>query len=127
MRAREFITEQLGHLSILSSDPMKSTFVIPALTGQDPYKTYRFGVAIARARAEKSQDQNFDSDFSSEGAFGQHAVISTFDSDDIEVIDRALSMTNTPGGKHAIGSGQSQEPNVINKTSPIKSFRGYPR
>jgi hypothetical protein len=127
MRAREFITEQLGHLSDLSSDPMKNTFIIPALTGQDPYKTYRFGVAIARARATKSQDQNFDSDFSSEGAFGQHAVISTFDNQDIEIIDQALSMSDTPGGKHAIGSSQSHEPNIVNTVSPLKGFRGYPR
>jgi hypothetical protein len=127
MRAREFISEQLGHLSPLSSGPMKNTFIIPALTGQDPYKTYRFGVAIARARAKKSQDQNFDSEFSSEGAFGQHAVISTFDEQDIDVIDQALEMTGTSGGKYSMGSVSSHEPSLVNKASPIKGFKGYPR
>jgi hypothetical protein len=127
MRAREFIVEQRAQLPDVTADPMKNAFIIPGLTGQDPYRTYRFGVAIARARGEKSQDQIFDSEFSSEGAFGEYAVVSTFDSQDTDIIDQALRMTHTPGGKHAIGSQLSQEPTTINKTSPIKSFKGYPK
>lgn len=127
MRAQEFIFEDKAKLDVAISDPLQNTYVIPGLTSQDPYKTYRFGVAIARARGQKSPDANFNSEFSSEGAFGENAVVSTFDKDDTEIIDIAMKMSNVKGGKIKIGSQESQEPDIINSHSPIVSFKGYPR
>lgn len=125
MRAREFITEQMGKLDPSQQGAMPNTYVIPGLTSQDPYKTYRFGLALARARAEDdSQDLP---EFAQEGAFGEYAVISSLENED-EFIDRALRLAGVKGGKKLVGSRQSHEvATTTNTKSPIQGFKGYPR
>jgi hypothetical protein len=62
-----------------------------------------------------------------ETAFGEHGVVSGFDSNVDPVIDMALKMTQTPGGKKLVSTAASQEPASVDTTSPIKAFKGYPR
>lgn len=130
MRAREFITEQ-KKLPPEIAEPLRYTYILPGLSAADPYRNYRFGVALARARSDLGADQQIlDKDiisWSSETAFGEHGVISGFDANVDPVIDMALKMTNTPGGKKLVSTAPSQEPKSIDKQSPIKPFRGYPR
>ena len=130
MRAREFITEQ-QHLPPEISEPLQYTYVLPGLSASDPYRTYRFGVAMARARSDMGQDaqqaEKFMPAWETETAFGEHGVISGFDANVDPVIDMALKMTNTPGGKKLVSSAPSQEPKSVDTVSPIKPFRGYPR
>jgi hypothetical protein len=125
MRARDFVVEQQARLRDEVGAPFKDTYIIPGLPSQDPYRTYRFGVAMARARAEKVAD--FDESFESEGPFGEYAMVVGFDDSVDELIDQALAMTNTPGGKRLMGSKHSEEPATTDKVSPIKPFKGYPR
>ncbi len=134
MRALEFITEQ-SRLAPEQADPMQHTYVIPGLSASDPYNNYRFMVAIARARADHATElspQNdgidpYKPEWSSETVFGEHGVVSGMNAGIKPVIDAALRMTGTPGGKKLVTSAESQEPATTNSTSPIKSFRGYPR
>jgi hypothetical protein len=42
-----------------------------------------------------------------------------------EIIDQALTMTKTPGGKQMVSTPDSTEPASVNHTSPINSFKGY--
>jgi len=128
MRAREFITEQKD-LPAEQGGPMQNTYVMPGLTAQDPYKTYRFGVALARARSDQATDgvNDFRPDWSPETAFGEKAVVVGFNSDIDSVIDQALAMTNTPGGKELVSTADSEEPASVVTQSPIKGFKGYPR
>ena len=63
----------------------------------------------------------------SESAFGQNAVIMGFNDSVDDVIDAALKMTDTPGGKVAVSSKHSEEPPLTNKQSPVKPFQGYAR
>lgn len=125
MRAQEFIVEQRAELKPEVAAPMKDTYIIPGLPSQDIYKTYRFGLALARARAEQAAE--FPEPFTSEGPFGEYAVVSGFDDSVGDLIDKALAMTNTPGGKQLVGTKHSQEPNNISSKSPIKAFKGYAR
>lgn len=125
MRAREFVTEDQAPLNVEAGAPMKDTYILPGLPSQDPYKTYRFGVALARARAETADDGL--APFSAEGAFGEYAVVSGFDDNVAEIIDKALAMTQTPGGKRLAGTQHSHEPNFVSTKSPVKAFKGYPR
>jgi hypothetical protein len=108
---------------------MRYTYVIPGLSASDPYNNYRFGVALARARSDAGTDGITDNSpaWSSETAFGEHGVIAGMNAGIKPVIDRALKMTNTPGGKKLVTSEKSQEPSTTNATSPIKAFKGYPR
>jgi hypothetical protein len=128
MRAREFVTEQ-KELPAEQSAPMQNTYVMPGLTAQDPYKTYRFGVAMARARSDQATDgvNDFRPEWSSETAFGEQAVVVGFNSDVDPVIDQALTMTKTPGGKKLVSTPKSEEPEFVTTKSPINSFKGYPR
>ncbi len=128
MRAREFIVEQVDKLAKLNpaiSAPLKDTYILPGLPSQDPYKTYRFGVALARARGENA-DEGLPP-FSAEGAFGEFAMVGGFDDSVGPLIDRALAMTNTPGGKRLAGTVHSEEPTAVNTASPVNAFKGYPR
>lgn len=128
MRAREFIREQT-ELPAEYKEPMRQTYVIPGLSASDPYKNYRFGVAIARARSDyRPDDVNpFMPEWTAETAFGEHGVVVGMNGGIVPVIDAALKMTNTPGGKKAVSTPDSVEPDFVVNQSPIKAFKGYPR
>ena len=128
MRAKEFVAESRAKLAPESSGPMQNTYVIPGLPSQDPYRTYRFGVAMARARANSALEQDGVAEpFAAEGAFGELAVVSGFDSGVEAIIDQALTMTDTPGCKVLVGSKGSEEPTTVSTRSPVTAFKGYPR
>lgn len=130
MRAREFICEQTN-LPPEQADPLRYTYILPGLSASDPYNNYRFGVAMARARSDLGKDQqSIDkeiADWHTETAFGEHGVVSGFDVNIDAVIDLALKMTRTPGGKKLVSTAKSQEPKFVDHVSPIKPFKGYPR
>jgi hypothetical protein len=128
MRAREFITEQ-KELPPEYADPMHYTYVIPGLSASDPYNNYRFGVAMARARSDAGTD-GINKDFpewTAQTAFGEHGVVVGMNSSIEQVIDQALVMTKTPGGKELVSTADSVEPKLVDTVSPVKGFKGYPR
>ena len=134
MRAREFIIEQKD-LPPETAEPMRWTYVLPGLSASDPYKNYRMGVAVARARSDYAKALNpqnagidpYMPEWSSETAFGEHAVVAGMGPGVKPVIDMALKMTKTPGGKRLISTPESDEPDFVTTQSPIKPFKGYPR
>jgi hypothetical protein len=129
MRAREFITEQAAQLPAEQADPMRYTYVIPGLSASDPYRNYRFGVAVARARSEAVKDDvnpNIPK-WHDETAFGEHGIIAGMTPGVAQLIDAALTMTKTPGGKRMVSSGPSEEPAFVDTKSPVNAFKGYPR
>jgi hypothetical protein len=128
MRAREFVTEQKD-LSAEQAGPMRYTYVVPGLNASDPYNNYRFGVAIARARSDYGKDgvNPHMPEWSAETAFGEHGVVSGMNAGIGDLIDAALAMTGTKGGKQLVSTPDSDEPDFVDKQSPIKAFKGYPR
>ena len=130
MRAKEFIREQ-RELPPEIADPLRYAYILPGLSAADPYRNYRFGVALARARSDLGRDQKIlDKDiepWETETAFGEHGVISGFDANVDPVIDLALKMTKTPGGKKLVSTAPSREPDSVDKQSPVRAFKGYPR
>jgi hypothetical protein len=128
MRACEFIVEQ-RELPPETKEPLRYTYTLPGLSSSDPYKTYRVGVALARARSDSIKDNlnPFMPEWSAETAFGEHAVVAGMNADIAQVIDQALSMTKTPGGKKLISTPKSDEPAFVDTQSPVKAFKGYPR
>jgi hypothetical protein len=128
MRAREFIVEQKD-LPPEYADPMRYTYVIPGLSAADPYKNYRFGVAMARARSDAGTDGLTKDmpEWSAQTAFGEHGVVAGMNSSIEQVIDQALIMTDTPGGKELVSTAKSEEPKFVDTVSPVKAFKGYPR
>ena len=128
MRAREFVAEQ-ATLPAEFRDPMRDTYTLPGLSSSDPYRSYRFGVAMARARSDAAKDDvnPHMPAWTAETAFGEHAVVAGFNAGVAEIIDTALTMTNTPGGKQLVSSEPSSEPDLVDTQSPVKAFKGYPR
>ena len=130
MRAKEFITEQ-QELPPEQADPLRYTYVIPGLSASDPYKNYRFGVAMARARSDAGADDHaidpYKPAWSAQTAFGEHGVVVGMNNAVEQVIDQALAMTGTPGGKELVSTAESQEPALVDTTSPVRAFKGYPR
>ena len=128
MRAREFVCEQ-RELPTEYAEPMRHTYIIPGLSAADPYRNYRFGVALARARSDYRQDDvnPFRPEWTAETAFGEHGVIVGMNSGIETLIDAALDMTDTPGGRQLVSSAASEEPDFVDTASPLKPFQGYPR
>ena len=128
MRAREFITEEKV-LPPDQADPLRQTFILPGLSSDEPYQTYRFGMAMARARSDsvKNDVNPYILPWSAEEVFGNHAVVAGINGTVDPIIDKALSMSGISGGKKAVGSLTSTEPLSVDKISPIKAFKGYPR
>lgn len=129
MRAREFVTEDSAHLPPEQADPMRYTYVIPGLSAADPYRNYRFGVAIARARSDAGKDGLAATlpEWHDETAFGEHGIVAGMIPSVDKIIDAAMRMTNTPGGKKMVSTPASTEPKFVDTVSPIKAFKGYPR
>ena len=128
MRAREFITEDTT-LPPEQADPMNHVFTLPGVKSSDPYQIYRLGVAMARARSDAGTDDPipFMPEWSAAAAFGEDAVVAGFNSGIGQIIDAALAMTKTPGGKKLVSTPESEEPNFVDTQSPIKAFKGYKR
>jgi hypothetical protein len=128
MRAREFITEE-KKLPPEQADPMNHVFVLPGVSSSDPYQIYRLGVAIARARSDAGTDGLTDKlpAWSAQAAFGENAVIAGFNANIAPAIDHALKMAGLPAKKIQISMPNSLEPALVNHTSPVTAFAGYPR
>jgi hypothetical protein len=132
MRAREFITEQ-RELPAELAEPITVHLCdcqdsVPA----DPYNNYRFGVAMARARSNRWRRQSLNRSITcqngtAETAFGEHGVVVGMNGGIEQIIDQALQMTKTPGGKELVSTADSQEPKFVGTASPVKAFKGYPR
>lgn len=128
MRAREFICEQ-NELPPEAKDPLRYTYELPGLSTADPYRTYRVGVAMARARSDALQDglNPYRLEWHPEVALGRYAVVSGVNDTVDPIIDHALQMTDTPGGKKLVSSKTSEEPDFVQDQSPLRPFQGYPR
>ena len=128
MRAQEFLKEQ-AELPLDQAEPMNHVFSLPGLPSSDPYKIYRVGVAMARARSDAGTDGITDKlpDWSPAAAFGEDAVIGGFDAGVEPIIDQALAMAGLPAKKVQISTPNSIEPASVLTQSPVKPFAGYPR
>jgi len=127
MRAREFVTESRAKLPAEAAGPMHDTYMLPGLRNNDAYRSYRFGVAMARARADLGGAGKDLPKWNTESAMGMYGIVSGFDENVDPVIDLALKMTNISGGKISVSSDDSEEPAYVDTVSPIRPFQGYPR
>lgn len=132
MRAREFITEQRldqVHDGLeVASKALPNTYVIPELKNNDFYDLYRFGVAIAAVRGEQGTNDGVmdghEPEFRAESLWGEQQVVSSFDPNVGEVIDKALAKVGK-GGKKSVSTASSDEMGDTYLKSPVKPFKGY--
>jgi hypothetical protein len=119
-----------GSLQHEVADSLPQAFSIPALSSNNPYDQYKFGVAIASARGRQQRLDDGIGDFKKadlDEVFADHEVVISFDPNIGEIIDDALRQIGVTGKKVRIGVEGSRESNDVQKQSPVSSFRGYPR
>ena len=130
MRAKEFINESARiALSQEVARALPGTYTISGLPNSDFYKQYRFGVAIAGARGhiEREQDGIEPYNFSKETPWGENMIVSSYMDEKIEQdIDLAMKEIGVTG-KKLISTPGSEESLDVDKTSPLKGFKGYKR
>lgn len=119
MRAREFIIEQYDSMQPDVAAALPATYIIPALQNQDPYKQYRFSVAIARAKSQMDGHQKFEK----ESAWGENQVIVSYSNTAHQWIDAALKEIGLgPNDKKLISTPKSEESKTVNTISPIAQW-----
>lgn len=121
MRAREFVIEsRVGSLQDDVARALPATYVIPALTNQDPYKQLRFGVAMAAAKGAADRAKEGDQAFSPQSAWGENQIVMTFDPSAENFIDQALTMVGLkPSDKRMISTMTSEEGKNVDTRSPV--------
>lgn len=118
MRAKEFINEaREGSIQDDVADALPTTFAIPALQNQDPYKQYRFGVALAKAKGTKAADTP---NFEPRTAWGENAIVVAYDNESEVMVDQALKDVGlSSGSKRLISTPRSEEAKDVNKVSSV--------
>ena len=129
MRAREFIVEgRTGSIQDDVARALPATYTIPKLPNQDPYKQYRFGVAIAAAKGAKQRAEEGDEPFAPKTAWGENEIIVSYDPNIGEWLDAALELVGlSPSDKVMISTKNSEEATDVDTRSPVTGFKGYPR
>jgi hypothetical protein len=117
MRAKEFLPETklhgtFGTVEKNVSDSLPGAFVQRDLRNTDPYMQYRYGLALAGARAKAEHDI----DFEQESAWAENFAIVTYTPEDEETIRLADAMMGVSASR--IASQTSTETDVDTK-SPV--------
>jgi hypothetical protein len=109
MRIKELINEDLG-FSHRKSAALSTTYAFPGMPSSNPYKAYRFAMAMAnhKLKDESGPAENF-------------AVISAYTDGDEEIIHDAVKLTGEK--KIIIADKGSHEPDSTNRVSPVAKIK----
>lgn len=106
------------------AEALPATYVMPELKNQDPYLQYRFGLALASARARK--DGEIPS-YEDESEFGENLTVVARSPEEEETLAMALALFGKDNSKHLISTKTSGEAKDTYKTSPIVQNSGVKR
>ena len=136
MRATEFLTEQelskVHDALDIAALALPYTYMMPEINNSNFYDIYRFGVALAAVRGESNDDDGVHQNkqqtpnFRPETKWGPNLIVSSFDPDVGDLIDKALKKVQKHG-KISVSSKCIHEMKDTNNTYPVKSFKGYQR
>ena len=131
MRLKDFLTEQqlsdVHDALDIAKLSLPYTYKMDQLKNNDFYPIYRFGIAIAAVRGESGNDDvsnGYKPNFNAESLWGEHQIVSSFDPDIGNVVDKALAKIHKPG-KTTVSTPGSEEMKDTNKGSVLKPFKGY--
>lgn len=132
MRAREFVTEtRYGRAADVPASArrmpkshvsaIKGAISMPDISqtkqGGSPYTQWRFGIAMAGAPDYPTPPA---------GAFAGDPLLATYSDADLEIINAAAKSVGA-GRVTKLTDNRSTEADYVQKTSPVRAFRGYPR
>ena len=113
MKSSEFLKEEQSLIQN-AVETLPSTFVFPGLPGQDAYAQYRFGVALAAARAMANGDIPKPED----APMGENLVVIARSEEEEEQLMMALRLFGKSGSGKRLASPTSDEPKDTNTRSP---------
>jgi hypothetical protein len=132
MRATEFISEaKYGSAADVPASgkklpkshysAIKGAISMPDISmtkqGGSPYTQWRFGIAMAGAPDYPTEPA---------GAFAGDPLLATYSDADLEIINSAAKMVGA-GKVSKLTDNRSTEADYVQKTSPVKAFKGYAR
>ena len=132
MRAREFVSEakfgsaadvpaNSNKLPKSQKSAMKGIISMPDISqnkqGGSPYTQWRFGIAMAGAPDHQTDPA---------GAFAGDPILATYSDADLEIVNAAAKSVGA-GKVSKVTDNRSTEADWVQKTSPVTSFKGYPR
>ena len=121
MRADEFITEAHSKFPEEHSGPMTGMKRYDKLDNSNPYMMWRFLVAAAGQPLDKEHGHTM----SKESPTGQKMTSLAYSKADQAILDATSQAMGEPGTE--MSSMDSTEPGYVNKSSPVKAFKGYKR
>ena len=132
MRAQEFITEtRYGAAKDVPASSSKMTksqvavikgaISMPDISqnkqGGSPYTQWRFSIAMAGAPDYPTEPA---------GAFAGDPLLACYSDAELDIINAAAKSVGA-GRVTKLTDNRSTEPDYVQKTSPVKAFRGYSR
>jgi hypothetical protein len=132
MRAREFVVEaRFGSAADVPANAqklpksqhsaLKGAISMPDISsnkqGGSPYTQWRFGIAMAGAPDYPTPPA---------GAFAGDPLLATYSDVDLEIINSAAKSVGA-GRVNKLTDNRSTEADYVNKTSPVRGFKGYAR
>lgn len=132
MRAQEFVVEtrygaakdvpaNANKLPKSQRSALKGAISMPDISqtkqGGSPYTQWRFGIAMAGAPDYPTPPA---------GAFAGDPLLATYSDADMDIINAAAKSVGA-GRINKITDNRSSEADYVNKTSPVKGFKGYAR
>ena len=121
MRIKDIIVENAsGSLTDAVSNAMPATFVMPGLKNQDPYLQYRFGLALASARARAAGEVPYED----ESTFGENLVVVARSKEEEEQLSMALALFGKDNSKRQIANTESSESSDTYHQSPVVQNSG---
>ena len=100
---------------------MKGAVSMPDISqtkqGGSPYTQWRFGIAMAGAPDYPTPPA---------GAFAGDPLLATYSDVDMDIINSAAKSVGA-GRVNKLTDNRSTEADFVNKTSPVRGFRGYAR
>jgi len=132
MRAREFVAEaKFGSAADVPANSqklpksqhsaLKGAISMPDISsnkqGGSPYTQWRFGIAMAGAPDYPTPPA---------GAFAGDPLLATYSDVDLEIINSAAKSVGA-GRVNKLTDNRSTEADYVNKTSPVRGFKGYAR
>jgi hypothetical protein len=132
MRAREFVAEaRFGSAGDVPANAqklpksqhsaLKGAISMPDISsnkqGGSPYTQWRFGIAMAGAPDYPTPPA---------GAFAGDPLLATYSDVDLDIINSAAKSVGA-GRVNKLTDNRSTEADYVNKTSPVRGFKGYAR
>ena len=128
MRAREFITEQVGSIQPEVEHTLPAAWVVDKLKNNDFYTQYRFGVSLAGAKGAEQRKQDQVPEFAKETPWGENLVIVSYAGKEPlqKYLDDALrEMGLQSSDAKLVTTPHSEEPTDTGTKSTLPPFKGY--